>query len=504
MMTKAFDSIGFYWQPLGGNNIDQISGHCYCYTDVVKCGRQSEKTSIIVDVGKFDNHQALGIKNSAAAVPDIRNLLESDKDRALAVFITHSHPDHLNGIPHYLKAGYVFPPLYAGKYTFMILYDLLKEYQIPRSRWPKFNVINDGDVINIGSLEIEVLASSHTCFDSFGLIIKSKSATVYHSGDMKVDQSTCFRRPTNLKRLKERAGEIDYVVGDFYGIYSDGMAVKEVDTYRKLVSLIKKMQKPKVFIPVYPTHPEMYLIAFMAALKLKKNVIFYGNPDFFTYLKMIIEYGISFEKLAGKRIKISYAHNREDVAEMDNNYAVIGTFNDIPDVFEASHKDSFGIITASTYFNPLKGRLNSYNIRFVSVNDYPELQGYGHGFLGDWEYVNNLLSGRAVFIPTHCPVFMIDDFRQLAKCCGLKLISQTPQNNQIYQLSKKDAQLVSGFPAKWLVVLYNGDDMAYFSEVFQKPTSGTGFLKRTISRKRCRRRFKIYMAQRYRKQHKQN
>lgn len=37
---------GFYWRPLGGNNIDQISGHCYQYTDVIKSkkkypGRQS-------------------------------------------------------------------------------------------------------------------------------------------------------------------------------------------------------------------------------------------------------------------------------------------------------------------------------------------------------------------------------------------------------------------------------------------------------------------------------
>lgn len=58
---------GFYWRPLGGNNIDQISGHCYQYTDVIKSKKEISRTTIIVDLGKFDNHQALGIKNSAAA-----------------------------------------------------------------------------------------------------------------------------------------------------------------------------------------------------------------------------------------------------------------------------------------------------------------------------------------------------------------------------------------------------------------------------------------------------
>lgn len=118
-MNSLSEEYGLYWQPLGGNNIDQISGHSYRYTDVTADGR----TTIIVDLGKFDNHQALGIKNSAAAVPDIRAFLGTGKDRAAAIFLTHSHPDHLNGIVHYIKAGYSLPPLYAGKYTFMILED---------------------------------------------------------------------------------------------------------------------------------------------------------------------------------------------------------------------------------------------------------------------------------------------------------------------------------------------------------------------------------------------
>lgn len=57
-MNSLSEEYGLYWQPLGGNNIDQISGHSYRYTDVTADGR----TTIIVDLGKFDNHQALGIK----------------------------------------------------------------------------------------------------------------------------------------------------------------------------------------------------------------------------------------------------------------------------------------------------------------------------------------------------------------------------------------------------------------------------------------------------------
>ena len=280
-MTELLEEYGLYWQPLGGNNIDQISGHSYRYTDVSDLGR----TTIIVDLGKFDNHQALGIKNSSAAVPDIRSFLNGKKDRAEAIFITHSHPDHLNGIVHYIKAGYALPKLYAGKYTFMILEDLYKQFEIPKYKRPKQVVIDDGDVVKIGAMEIEVLSSSHTCFDSFGFVIKTPNTTVYHSGDMKIDSSTYFRKATNTKRLKQLAGKIKFAVADFYGVYDDGYAIKEVTTFKKLVQLIKKSRKNKIFLPVYPTHPEMYIIAFLAALKLKKNVVFFGNPDFYSYLK---------------------------------------------------------------------------------------------------------------------------------------------------------------------------------------------------------------------------
>lgn len=490
IMSSDFTDNGLYWQPLGGNNIDQISGHSYRYTDVTPKG----KTTILVDLGKFDNHQALGIKNSAAAVPDIRNLLNLSEDRAQAIFLTHSHPDHLNGIVHYLKAGYSLPPLYAGKYTFMILEDLYNEFKVAPHKRPKQNLIEDGNLIKIGSMTIEVLASSHTCFDSFGFVIKSSNSTVYHTGDMKIDSSTYFRKSTNIKRLKQLAKEIKFCVADFYGIYDDGYAIKEVDTFKKLVSLIKQSRKGKIFLPVYPTHPEMYIIAFLAALKLKKNVVFFGNPDFYAYLKMIIEYGISFDKMAKGRIKVIYSHDRNEIATLNDNYVVIGTYNHVSQAFEANAGNCFGIITAKTFFNPLKGQLNAHNIKFTDVDRAPELQGFGHGFLGDYEYLNFILN-RPEFIPTHCPVFVIDNFRKLADYMDMNLIKDTPRNNEIYRFSGSECVKVAAMPAKWLVVIYN-DEFAYLTEVFQCSTSGIGFLKRTISNRRCLKRFEMYLHQR--------
>ncbi len=494
-MSEYWKNAGFYWQPLGGNNIDQISGHCYQYSDIVYNPlHQPVISTVLVDIGKFDNYQALGVPHACAAVPDVRLLLEPGPLQAQAIFLTHSHPDHMNGIPHYIKAGYKLPPIYGGKYTKMILEDLFLQFGIEPDLWPQFHIIKDGDSFVFGSLKIETVASSHTCFDSFGFILFSEHATIYHTGDMKIDSSTYFRKPTNIKRLTALSAQIDCVVADFCGIDDDGFAVKEVDTFKKLVKIIKTSKKDKIFLPVYPTHPEMYIIAFLAALKLKKNVVFFGNPDFYSYLKRIIDYGISFTHMAQNRIKVIYTHERDEIATLDNNYVVIGTYNHVSLAFDATPQNSFGIITAKTFFNPLKGQFNSHNIKFVSVDDYPVLQGFGHGFLGDYEFLNSILC-RPTFIPTHCPSYIVNNFRELAEFIQLNLIEQTPVNNEVYQIAQKNCRMVQKNASLWLAVTYSAG-YAYFTEVPQKPTSGEGFLKRTISNKRNQNHFKMFLHKR--------
>lgn len=112
------------------------------------------------------------------------------------------------------------------------------------------------------------------------------------------------------------------------------------------------------------------------------------------YLHLIQKYGINFTKLAGKRIKVIYTHERDEIAALDNNYVVIGTYNHISAAFDADRSNCFGIITAKTFFNPLKGQLNAHNIKFVGVDEFPELQGFGHGFWGDMEYLHLHLPGQ--------------------------------------------------------------------------------------------------------------
>ena len=495
MNTKG--KIGLFWQPLGGNNVDQISGHCYLYTDCVHNSSSILRTSVLIDIGKYDNYSGLGVSGAVAAIPDVRNFLNSEEDDVQAVFITHSHPDHLNGLAHYLKLGYKFPTIYMSPYTKIIFDELFFEMDIPLSAYPKIEEIRGGQKVQVGSMEIEAVWVSHTCFDALGYLITTPNACVFHSGDFKADNSTYFRSPTNFKRLNDFKGKVDCAVLDFCWAMEDGFTPKESDTFKKIISIIKKSGKSKIFLPVYPTHPEMYIIAFLAALKLKKNIIFYGIKDFYIYLNLIKMYGISFADLTKGRIKVFAHPDFASEEDTKNGYIVIGTYNHIGDEFSFSAKDSYAIITATTYFNPLKGQLNLRGIKFVTPLEEPNLQGYGHGFLGDIEKLWQTL-GKPCLVPTHCPSYVVDDFKKIMVDLGFELPQKTPLNGDIFQISKGKCQKIGGEVANWLAINYN-NPQNQITAVSQKMTSGSGFLRRTISRKKTQRKFKMIAHQRKKK-----
>ena len=107
----------------------------------------------------------------------------------------------------------------------------------------------------------------------------------------------------------------------------------------------------------------------------------------------------------------------------------------------------------------------------------------------------NQILGCPLFIPTHCPRFVIDNFRELGEFLGFKLLTPAARNKDLYRLNGKECIKVGTGLAEWLVVRYaeEGNELI---PVEQKATSGQGFLKRTISNRRCARRFKMILNRR--------
>ena len=151
---------------------------------------------IVIDSGlKFPDSELPGIDY---IVPDI-SYLEANRDRILAIFITHGHEDHTGALPYVLPRLDV--PIYGTQLTLGLIRNKLQE-DLPLYR-PDMHEIRAGDVIKIGSFTIRFIAVSHSIPDCVALSVDTPLGRVVHTGDFKLDSTPIDGRITDYGAFAE-------------------------------------------------------------------------------------------------------------------------------------------------------------------------------------------------------------------------------------------------------------------------------------------------------------
>ncbi|MCL5074590.1 MAG: ribonuclease J [Chloroflexi bacterium] len=151
---------------------------------------------LIIDAGlKFPEEEMLGID---LVIPDT-TYLEAKKDKIRAILITHGHEDHAGALPYILSRFEA--PIYSTKLTQGLISVKLKEYGL--AGVVDQRLIEPGDVLHLGSFEVEFFHVSHSIPDGVGLIIRTPAGTIVHSGDFKFDQTPVDGLLTDFRKLAE-------------------------------------------------------------------------------------------------------------------------------------------------------------------------------------------------------------------------------------------------------------------------------------------------------------
>ena len=157
-------------------------------------------TMIAVDVGlMFPDAEHPGVD---LIIPDFEYVLEN-ADRLKAIFLTHGHEDHIGAIPFLMRDIQV--PIFCLQLTRGLVQVKLKEHRLADR--VEVNVVEAGDVIDVGPFSVEFFSVSHSIPDSAGLIIDTPLGPIVHTGDFKIDHTPLFDQHTDLARLANVAEE---------------------------------------------------------------------------------------------------------------------------------------------------------------------------------------------------------------------------------------------------------------------------------------------------------
>lgn len=224
--------------PLGG--LDEIGKNMTAY----ECGNDI----FVVDCGlAFPDDDMLGID---LVIPDV-TWLEKNSDRVKGIVLTHGHEDHIGGLPYVLKN--INMPVYGSRLTLGILEGKLKEHGLLGKI--KLNVVEPGDKVKFGCMEVEFINVTHSIAGSLALAVTTPSGVIVQTGDFKIDCTPILGDMIDLARFGElgKAGVLALLM-DSTNAERPGYTMSERKVGESFDGLFQKALNKRIIIATFASN----------------------------------------------------------------------------------------------------------------------------------------------------------------------------------------------------------------------------------------------------------
>lgn len=190
---------------------------------------------LIIDCGMaFPDNDMFGID---VVIPDFRYLVKN-ADRIDGMIITHGHEDHIGGVPYLLKQ--ISVPIYGSALSIGLIKNKLDEHGLKGD----LHQIRHGDKFSLGEFRIEAYRTTHSIADALCFCILTPAATIFHTGDFKIDYTPIDGEPIDFGEIAAVGKRgVDILLADSTNATKPGYTRSEQVVGETLDGIFRDVQK---------------------------------------------------------------------------------------------------------------------------------------------------------------------------------------------------------------------------------------------------------------------
>ena len=410
---------------------------------------------IIIDCGMtFPEDEMLGID---VVIPDV-TYLENNKHKIRGLVLTHGHEDHIGAIPYVLRK--LDLDIYGTGLTIGLLENKLKEHRLSKD---KLHVVNAGDVVKLGKMEVEWINVNHSIPDACALAIKTPLGYIYHSGDFKVDFTPISGKPINLTRIAE-IGEkgVIAMIGESTNVLRPGYTMSESKVGETFNRLFQNLQDNRIIIATFASNVHRVQQIINSAEKYGRKVVLSGRS--------MVNVTETARRLGQFRVKKDTFVDIRDMDKYDDSEIVLITTGSQGEPMSALTRIAYGehrkiqltpndaIILSAT---PIPGNENAVTKVInrllergakVIYETLSEIHVSGHACQEELKLILSLVKPK-YFIPAHGEVRHLMKHAKIATQMGIPEENIfIMENGNCLEISQKEAKLVGDVPSGNILV----------------------------------------------------
>lgn len=238
----------------------------------------------ILDCGMaFPDGEMLGVD---LVLPDFTYVKENIS-KIKGIVITHGHEDHIGSLPYLLKDCNI--PVYGTPLTMGLVGNKLKEHNLVSSA--RLNVVNAGDVVKMGCMDVELIHVNHSIPDSVGVAIHTPAGTLVHTGDFKIDCTPAAGTITDLTRFAELGKDgVLALMADSTNAERPGYTKTEAKVQESFERLFVRAQNRRIIIATFASNINRIQQIVNCAYANNRKVAFSGR-SMLNYMQVATELG---------------------------------------------------------------------------------------------------------------------------------------------------------------------------------------------------------------------